>query len=354
MRVPIDRLACGQCPSCHWFGQSNHPDYPGDRPGVRGRRRCRWRGFGRRQGCRKEEPCHQEIDRIRAIRDFVALSTHRAGHRVIVRSGRGPPACSGQRAAQDPRGAAARHRDRPRERPARQATRRYAAAANPSRASHAGARVDALAWLKSQGSLEPEVALALAGGAPLLAAALAQPEERDWRRKVVAELARPEGARASPLPRGSTGCCSTELAVMQTWVHDLVRLKSAVEPRHHVDSVPALRAKARRARLEAQLALDRELLEIRRLVAHPLNARGRGRALDDGLQSGHTCLTHERHRYRIGDRAARRVLPRHPRSPALYAAWIPLLRGGGLSFRAAATIAWATKCWSCCRFSTTA
>ncbi len=135
-------------------------------------------------------------------------------------------------------------------------------------------RADALAWLASQGAQEPEVALALAGGAPLLAAALAQPEEREWRRKVVTELARPDGARALAFATGfDRTLLERTLSVMQTWVHDLVRLKCAVEARHHVDSVPALRAKARRARLEGLLALDRELLEIRRLVAHPLNAR---------------------------------------------------------------------------------
>jgi hypothetical protein len=37
--------------------------------------------------------------------------------------------------------------------------------------------------------------------------------------------------------------------------------------------VAALRAKARRARQERLLALDRELLEARRLASHPLNAR---------------------------------------------------------------------------------
>ena len=24
---PVEGLACGKCPSCHWFSQGNHPDY---------------------------------------------------------------------------------------------------------------------------------------------------------------------------------------------------------------------------------------------------------------------------------------------------------------------------------------
>jgi DNA polymerase-3 subunit delta' len=135
-------------------------------------------------------------------------------------------------------------------------------------------RERALSWLAAQEAGEPEVVLALAGGAPLLAAALATPEEREWRRKVVAELSRPEGAHVLAFAAGfDRVLLERTLFVMQTWVHDLVRLKSAAEPRHHVDASPALRAKARRARLERLLALDRELLEARRLVAHPLNAR---------------------------------------------------------------------------------
>jgi DNA polymerase-3 subunit delta' len=108
----------------------------------------------------------------------------------------------------------------------------------------------------------------------MLAARLAQPEEREWRRKVVAELSRPDGAHSLSFSAGiDRALLDRTIFVMQTWVHDLLRLKNAAEPRHHVDCVPALKAKARRARLERLLALDRELLEARRLAAHPLNAR---------------------------------------------------------------------------------
>jgi len=80
---PIDRLACGQCPSCHWFSQSNHPDYreivpeaaeEGDGEGAE--------ADGGKEAGRKSLVI--KIDQVRAIRDFVSLTTHRAGHRVIV------------------------------------------------------------------------------------------------------------------------------------------------------------------------------------------------------------------------------------------------------------------------------
>ena len=60
---------------------------------------------------------------------------------------------------------------------------------------------------------------------------------------------------------------------MQTWVQDLVRVRLAGDPRHHLEHAQALRSRARGADLDALFALDRELAEARRLSAHPLHAR---------------------------------------------------------------------------------
>src|SRR5438552_2884876 len=62
------------------------------------------------------------------------------------------------------------------------------------RALAAPAREAALAWLRSAGVADAERALDNAGGAPLLARELAEPEEAELRRRVLAELARPGGA----------------------------------------------------------------------------------------------------------------------------------------------------------------
>jgi DNA polymerase-3 subunit delta' len=60
---------------------------------------------------------------------------------------------------------------------------------------------------------------------------------------------------------------------MQTWVHDLARVRLAGEPRHHAHLAQPLRARAKAADLDALFAFDRELAEARRLAAHPLNPR---------------------------------------------------------------------------------
>jgi DNA polymerase III subunit delta' len=91
---------------------------------------------------------------------------------------------------------------------------------------------------------------------------------------VVGELSRPDGAHAVSFAVGfDRQRLEGTLRILQTWVHDLVRAKNSCEPRHHVQAAPAIKAKARRARLEALLLLERELVEARRLAAHPLNAR---------------------------------------------------------------------------------
>ena len=103
---------------------------------------------------------------------------------------------------------------------------------------------------------------------------LAQPEEAELRRRLLNELARPSGADPLGFAPG-VDRLSVERFIhwMQTWVHDLARVKLAGEPRHHPDFAAALQARARAADVEALFALDRELASARRLAAHPLNPR---------------------------------------------------------------------------------
>jgi DNA polymerase-3 subunit delta' len=267
---PREGLACGTCPSCGWFEQGNHPDYREVLPEAAEE----GDDEAPAEGGKDRKSLVIKIAQVRALGDLVSLSTHRAGFRVIVIR----PAEALQPAAAN---ALLKTLEEPppatvlvlvSDRPAR------LLATIRSRCQAVTLRVPpkdvAIAWLRAEGADDPDVSLALAGGAPLLARELAQPEEREWRRRVVAELSRPDGAHALAFAAGFDRTQLERTVLwMQTWVHDLVRVKAAGEPRHHLDSVPAIRQKARRARLDALLALERELVEARRLVAHPLNAR---------------------------------------------------------------------------------
>ena len=271
--APREPIACGKCESCHWFSQGNHPDYREVVPESAAEDESEG---AEAEGGKPEKAKSLviKIDQVRAVADFIALSTHRAGHRVLVLR----PAEAMQPAAANsllktleeppPATLIVLVSDRPaRLLPTLRSRCRKLALPLPPREA-------AIAWLRQQGVAGPESALATAGGAPLLARDLAEPREEELRRRLLAELARPSGA--DPLQfAASVDRPAVERTIhwMQTWVHDLVQVKLAGTARHHVDMAPALRARARAADLEALFALDRELAEARRLAAHPLNPR---------------------------------------------------------------------------------
>jgi DNA polymerase-3 subunit delta' len=269
--APKARIACGQCPSCHWFSQGNHPDFREIIPEAAAEDE---EGAEESAKPEKAKSVVIKIDQVRAVADFVALSTHRAGYRVLVLR----PAEAMQPAAAN---ALLKTLEEPppatlivlvSDRPARllatiRSRCRQVALPMPPRAQ-------ALQWLKEQGVAGGEAALAHAGGAPLLARQLAEPQEEELRRRLVAELARPSGA--DPLQFAANidrTAIERTIHWMQTWVQDLVRVKLAAEPRHHAEQAAVLKARARGADLEALFALDRELATARALAAHPLNAR---------------------------------------------------------------------------------
>ena len=265
--------ACGRCPPCHWFSQGNHPDY---RELVPESATDDEEGDAADEGAKAEarKSLVIKIEQIRALSDFITLTTHRSGHRVLVIR----PAEAMQPAAAN---ALLKTLEEPPPSTVILLVSDQPARLLPtirSRCCHVPLpmpdRAAALAWLREQGVEDPETALAAAGGAPLLARDLAEPAQAQLRRRIVAELARPNGADVLHFA-GAVDRPSVErfLYWLQTWVHDLVRVRLGGEARHHRDSVPALRARARDSDLEALFDLDRELAEARRLASHPLNAR---------------------------------------------------------------------------------
>jgi DNA polymerase III subunit delta' len=271
---PKGGLACEACPSCHWFSQGNHPDFREIVPEATADEEGEGAAEAEAGKAEKARSLVIKIDQIRAVGDFVSLSTHRAGFKVLV-----------IRPAETLQPAAANALLKTLEEPP-QRTLIVLVSDRPSRllatirsrcrllALPMPPRDQALAWLRGEGVENPEVVLASAGGAPLLARDLARPEEAELRRRLLAELARPGGAD----PLGFAAAIDRQAVErfihwMQTWVHDLARARLAGGVRHHTDFATALQARARAADLEALFAFDRELAAARALAAHPLNPR---------------------------------------------------------------------------------
>ena len=270
---PRNALACGECDSCHWLEQGNHPDY---REVIPEAAEEDDEGAEAEAAAKADKPKSLviKIEQVRALADFMSLSTHRSGWRVLVLH---PAEALHPNAANallktleepPPRTMIVLVSDRPARLLATIRSRcRVLALPMPAPA-------DALAWLRAEGVPEPQAALAAAGGAPLLAQRMAEPDEAQFRRKLAAELARPGGADALQFA-GSVDREGVERLIhgLQTWVQDLVRVRMGGKPRHHFEHAAALSARARSSDLERLFALDRELAEARRLAAHPLNPR---------------------------------------------------------------------------------
>ena len=269
--MPRDGLACGACASCRWFAQGNHPDYREIVPEAAAEDDDAEVEAARTD---KAKSLVIKVDQIRAVADFVALTTHRGGFRVLA-----------IHPAEALHPAAANALLKTLEEPP-PSSLIVLSADNPSRilptlasrcrrlALAAPPREAALAWLREQDVADAERALDNAGGAPLLARDLASADDAELRRRVLAELSKPAGADALQFaPAIERSNLERFIFWMQTWVHDLVRARIAGEVRHHPDFAASLKRRAQAADLDALLDLDRELAAARGLASHPLNPR---------------------------------------------------------------------------------
>ncbi len=136
-------------------------------------------------------------------------------------------------------------------------------------------------WLLATGVASPDVVLAQAGGAPLIARDLADPGVQAERSFWLSALARPEGL--SPVALGarveSAGRderkerLAAALNWLLAWTGDLARVEAGGSPRHNPDFATALAALSRRVARVALLRYHRRLLRQRAWLSHPLQPR---------------------------------------------------------------------------------
>ena len=79
-----DGHACGECPSCGWFLQHSHPDYRRVRPEVMEDEPGEGEEGEDKKAAKKAPSKEIKIEQIRALSDFMNISTHRQGLRVVV------------------------------------------------------------------------------------------------------------------------------------------------------------------------------------------------------------------------------------------------------------------------------
>jgi DNA polymerase III subunit delta' len=269
----------GQCDPCGWFSQYSHPDYRRVRPEVLdedGGETEDVEAAETKKGSKATKAPSKEIkiDQIRALADFMNVSTHRQGMRVIVLY----PAEALNTAAAN---ALLKTLEEPppstmfllvsnsldRLLPTILSRCRKFTLAMPS-------QDEALAWLRQQGVDDADVWLAEQGGSPLTAQAVAQAGARDTLDEFLRLLARPsvEGAlkTADKLQKAPI----TELvAWLQRWLYDVFSLKLSGRIRYYPRYQKELAVLAQRADVADLLGALKAVKDRRAIAEHPLSAK---------------------------------------------------------------------------------
>jgi DNA polymerase-3 subunit delta' len=265
-------VACGECPACGWFRDGNHPDFREVRPEAldETEERAEESAEGEKED---KKSLFIKIDQIRALSDFMMLTTHRSGMRVLVlhpaEAMKAEAANSLLKTLEEPPPGTlivlvtarigrllATIKSRCRKLPAPSPT-----------------RAQSLAWLKAQGIEQPERALASAGGAPLDAVQFATDEYQSARSTFVRSLAGRQADMLTCAQAFEKSGVADPLVWLQTWVYDLVLGLEALPPSYYPDQAEALARIAKSADAKRLHRYESSLREARRLVHHPLNPR---------------------------------------------------------------------------------
>jgi DNA polymerase-3 subunit delta' len=76
-RPQADGFACGSCPACHWLEQGSHPDFRLLQPDALSLE-------GEEAEAGKKPSKQISVDQIRGLADFVGMSAHQGGRRVVL------------------------------------------------------------------------------------------------------------------------------------------------------------------------------------------------------------------------------------------------------------------------------
>jgi len=271
--VRADGHACGACPSCGWFVQGSHPDY----------RRVRPEAFEDEPGEGEEgedkksktKPSKEiKIEQIRALADFMNISTHRQGLRVVVlypAEALNMPASNAllKTLEEPPPGTVFLLASNSLDRLLPTILSRCRKFALPL-----PAHAEALAWLQAQGVADADSWLREQGGAPLSALAQSEVGNRDEIDALLQYLAHPgvEGAlrTADKLQKVPL---SSLVVWQQRWLYDVFSCKLTGNFRYYPRYGRELNGLAEKVHVSRLLAAIKGTAERRATADHPLSPK---------------------------------------------------------------------------------
>ena len=263
-----DGSACGQCAACGWLGQGSHPDFRRLEPESLAEQKDAEPGAEKKEKASAQIP----VEQVRGLASFINVSSHRGGSKVVLVH---PAEALNANAAN----ALLKGLEEPPPRtyfllvahrwnqllPTIRSRCQHIALPPPSAEAARG-------WLKEQGLSDPDLALAQAGDAPLLALKF---DEDYWRQRkqFLNGIAGRDFDALSVAERLRDLAPALVVGWLQKWAFDLVSHKATGAVRYNPDHSAAIAAIAGRIDLVEAVRFQRHVVRLQRIVSHPLNAR---------------------------------------------------------------------------------
>lgn len=271
-----DGHACGSCAACGWFAQYSHPDYRRVRPEALEDDESDGDEEGETKKSKSTKAPSKDIriEQVRALGDFINVSTHRSGMRVIL-----------LHPAEALNTASANSLLKMLEEPPPQTVfllithsldrllptilsrcRKFALAMPD--------RQQALQWLQEQKVKDAEGWLAEQGGAPLAAFDASQDDSREAMDDLLRQLAQPGIDTAlRTAERLQKTPVAALVAWQQRWLYDVLSVKLSGTIRYYPRYGKDIGALAARAETAALLQAIKSVGERRAIAEHPLAPR---------------------------------------------------------------------------------
>jgi DNA polymerase-3 subunit delta' len=273
----VDGQACGTCVSCGWFSQYSHPDYRRLRPEILDAESSDADGEEASKASKSEAKASKApskeivINQVRGIAEFMTLTTHRQGARVILIY----PAEAMNVAAAN---ALLKSLEEPGPNTVFVLVSNSIEALLPTLISRCHkfaltmpSKEHALNWLAQHQISQPEQFLAEQGGAPLAALAASQSEFLEQQQDFLAYLQRPDlGGALKIADKLHKTAIPLIISWMQRWLYDIFSYKLAGEIRYYPRYHKEISLIAANLTLPSILALLDSNTQRRMVAEHPL------------------------------------------------------------------------------------
>ncbi|MCC7091302.1 MAG: DNA polymerase III subunit delta' [Nitrosomonas sp.] len=275
-----DRRACGQCHSCGWFEQGSHPNFYAVLPealaveAAEAGQKDDQIEKNAETGPKKSASQQIGIDQIRKLNDFVYLSGHQEGHKIVLIY----PAEAMNPAAAN---ALLKKLEEPPEHVVFLLVAHQAQHLLPTIRSRCQTIAmpipdvaTSVAWLTQHNVPDPEANLAGASFSPLSALLFNEAQQAGYYAQFIQLISTTKRldpvAIAAAMPQADLALTVTWL---QQWCYDLISYRSTGKIRYFLNHLIAIKAVSARMDLHACLVYSRTLNSRRQLAHHPLNAR---------------------------------------------------------------------------------